>query len=751
MKYLSVCSGIEAATVAWHPLGWVPAAFSEIDDFPRAVLKHHYPDVPLHGRDRLKGETIEEYAEIAGFQTIGEDDYGSIDLLVGGTPCQSFSVAGLRKGLDDDRGNLALEFLRLAQRKRPQWVLWENVPGVLSSNKGRDFGSILGGLAELGYGFSYRILDAQYVRVDGLERAVPQRRRRVFVVGYLGDWRPAAAVLFEYESLSGNPAPRREAGQRPAPTISARTKAGGGLGTDFDLDGGLIHAPTISPALKARDFKGPSSDGDGDGAPLVTHSLRGEGFDASEDGTGRGTPIVPVHLRAESADGDFKCPACGEENAVTWYPTCEWCGWEDVRSREAIAFDCKASGRNGFAVGDISPTLRAMASKTSHQNAGGQVAAAYPIQEVGKRTGKSTTDKRAGIGIGNEDDPMMTLQAGAQHGVAYSIMPMNSNTDYKARETDVSQPLMAGGPVGGNQGGDYIANTMAVRRLMPVECERLQGFPEIIDRVRIEVWHSSDLRQIDALAATSSHKSQKHASIADASASMPHANSVAEGSCISRRGHALPVALDVLVNLERGEVLISRAERLILSVSTAEKQSASHLSMPTDDFVRLAALMTQIAVPQTLSGRVESPALTSGSSLAWIGNALVSVSGQEIEELASDAVMFTTALNDSTKFTTSPFGPNTQSLGSMQRTLSCCVTAAISSCIQSEIRAVSSYAVSVEVVRGYTAIPWRGKDPEDCPDGPRYKGLGNSMSVNCMRWIGKRIDAVTAIIKEQAA
>lgn len=130
----------------------------------------------------------------------------TINLLVGGTPCQSFSVAGLRKGLDDPRGSLMLTYLAIARRYRPLWVVWENVPGVLSSNKGRDFGTFLGGLAELGYGFAYRVLDAQYI-------GVPQRRRRVFVVGYLGDWRRAAAVLFERHSLSGNPPPRKKAGE----------------------------------------------------------------------------------------------------------------------------------------------------------------------------------------------------------------------------------------------------------------------------------------------------------------------------------------------------------------------------------------------------------------------------------------------------------------------------------------------------------------------------------------------------------
>jgi DNA (cytosine-5)-methyltransferase 1 len=191
MIYGSVCSGIEAASVAWHPLGWRASFLSEIEAFPRSVLTHHYRDTPLHG----------------DFTTIKAGQYEPIDLLVGGTPCQSFSVAGLRGGLDDERGNLALEYLRLADRLRPKWLVWENVPGVLHSNGGRDFGSILGGMVELGYGFAYRVLDAQYF-------GVAQRRRRVFVVGRLGDWRRAAAVLFERDSLSGD-----------APTFRCQDKA----------------------------------------------------------------------------------------------------------------------------------------------------------------------------------------------------------------------------------------------------------------------------------------------------------------------------------------------------------------------------------------------------------------------------------------------------------------------------------------------------------------------------------------------
>ena len=197
LRYGSVCSGVEAATVAWHPLGWEPQWFSEIEKFPSAVLAHHYPNTPNLG-------------DMTAFKEWPNDP---IDVLVGGTPCQSFSVAGLRKGLSDPRGNLMLTYLAIAAQYQPKWLVWENVPGVLSSNRGRDFGTFLGALAELGYGFAYRVLDAQYF-------GVAQRRRRVFVVGYLGDWKRAAAVLFERESLSGHPAPSRETGQKVAPTVT---------------------------------------------------------------------------------------------------------------------------------------------------------------------------------------------------------------------------------------------------------------------------------------------------------------------------------------------------------------------------------------------------------------------------------------------------------------------------------------------------------------------------------------------------
>lgn len=265
MIYGSVCSGIEAATYAWHPLGWKASFFSEIEEFPRKVLAHHYPHVPLHG----------------DFTTIKEGDYEPIKLLVGGTPCQSFSIAGLRAGLDDPRGNLMLEFGALAKRLHPKWLVWENVPGVLSSNGGKDFATFLGMLGELGYGFAYRVLDAQHF-------GVPQRRRRVFVIGCLGDFRSAASVLFERNSLQGDTTQSKGTRQEVTGTL---TRGFEDCGLDLDqIAGGAYEIRTfdyqsnceygegdVSHTLSARDYKSPTD--------LVAHAFKVRG---GCEGSGKG-------------------------------------------------------------------------------------------------------------------------------------------------------------------------------------------------------------------------------------------------------------------------------------------------------------------------------------------------------------------------------------------------------------------------------------------------------------------------------
>lgn len=320
MRFGSVCSGIEAASVAWHPLGWRASFLSEIEAFPRAVLSHHFPTVPLHG----------------DFTTIEAGQHDPIDLLVGGTPCQDFSVAGLRAGMAGDRGNLTLQFLTLARRLRPRWVVWENVPGVLSSNGGRDFGAFLGGLGELGYGWAYRTLDAQYF-------GVAQRRRRVFVVGCLGDWRRAAAVLFERHSLQGHPAPSREAGKGSAVGTLGGTSPGGGwrFGADEAAAGQLLPIGI-------------------DGQEHVGHALTAT---ATATATGRLDPNGQTFVAAYRTAGDGAVYEEGDTTAPLTTGT--------DPSASIVAFSCKDHGADAST---IAPTLRAMGHSGSHANAGGQLA-----------------------------------------------------------------------------------------------------------------------------------------------------------------------------------------------------------------------------------------------------------------------------------------------------------------------------------------------------------------------------------------
>jgi len=374
VKFGSVCSGIEAASVAWNPLGWKAQFLAEIEPFPSAVLAHHYPTVPNLG-------------DMTGFKDWPD---ATLDLLCGGTPCQSFSNAGLRAGLDDPRGQLMLTFGAIAARYRPRWLVWENVPGVLSSNGGRDFGAFLGLLGFLGYGFAYRVLDAQFVRVDGYGRAVPQRRERVFVVGCLGDWRSAAAVLLERESLRGDSAPRRSPGTRITTCLDAGPDIDGDgsrvsrlvTGVDFqncattgDLSGTLMGEAqkkagqaghgvlayggnkSTGPRDVASAHGGACGRMDFETETFVAHTLRGEGFDASEGGTGRGTPLVavPFDTTQITSASNYSNPKAGDP----CHPIAAGA------HAPAVAFGWQNAAAQGMAVDTICPTL----DKSKHPGA----------------------------------------------------------------------------------------------------------------------------------------------------------------------------------------------------------------------------------------------------------------------------------------------------------------------------------------------------------------------------------------------
>jgi DNA (cytosine-5)-methyltransferase 1 len=553
LRYIDVCSGISAPTLAWKPLGWEALCFAEIEPAPRAVLKHHYPQVPLRG----------DFTEIEG------GEYGAVDLIVGGTPCQDFSVAGQRAGLDGDRGNLTLEFSRLAYRSRSRWMVWENVPGVFSSNGGRDFGAVLatfsgrpglvfeppeGGWRNSGivepasaasFGLAWRVLDAQYF-------GVPQRRRRVFVVGYLGDWRRAAAVLFERHSLCGHPPPRREKGPGVARSLTSSTGGASAKEQQYTFvrgDGEPLNAlngegfvpEIVGQAMSSKWSKGSSGPSGDEHHNLIAHTLRGEGFDASEDGTGRGTPLVPVD-EPQDFIPDVADPLTAREQSTYTHE-----GKTGMRTRNVVAIQSVGEGekaQNGLGVSDED----AMYSLTSRD----QHAIAYGIRSDATREGEAKTPsadaegkvrlRPPGMGVHEEIAP--TLDASAPHAVCFQPRIGRNGRGY---EEDLS-PALNGADAGatsdmrpcvaftakdyGQDAGEEVAPTLrsgshdashanggvgpavaftqnqrqevrtsdvsgalnarpsekrgsgtilqatAVRRLTPRECERLQGFPD---------------------------------------------------------------------------------------------------------------------------------------------------------------------------------------------------------------------------------------------------------------------------------
>lgn len=404
--FMSVCSGIEAASVAWAGL-MRPMLLSEIDAFPRAVLEARQD--AADARKLVPADKIPLWGDFTAIrpQHLRDRGFPFPQVLIGGTPCQSFSIAGARKGLSDDRGNLALAYIRLAHALAAtghlRYAIWENVPGILSM-RDNAFGCFLGGLsgadAPLCSPFEhgrwpragmvagpkarivYRVLDAQHF-------GLAQRRARLFVVAGFGDGTNPAAILFERKGCLRHPATRQDPRENIAGTLSARASAGGGLGTDFEIGGGL----------------------------QIAHALRAEDFDASEDGTGRGTPIIPIAYGGNNTSGAIDTATARHERGG--------CGRMDFAS-ETFVFSCKDHGSD--AARNVSPTLRAMGHNESHANAGGQLAVAY-----------RTTGNDGCYETGN------------------SIGALQTGTDPSAH---------------------VLLQQYGVRRLTPIECERLQGFPD---------------------------------------------------------------------------------------------------------------------------------------------------------------------------------------------------------------------------------------------------------------------------------
>ena len=459
MRYLSVCSGIEAATAAWHPLGWDPVGFCEIEPFPSAVLAHHFPGVPNYG----------DFTQIVRDPTHPVRRQ-RVDLLVGGTPCQDFSVAGLRAGLDGKRGQLTLEFFRLAAVLNPEWIVWENVPGVLSQDGGRAFGAILGALDELGFGWAYRVLDAQYVRVDGYPRAVPQRRRRVFVVGCRGgDWERAERVLLEPEGVLGHSPPRRKA------RAGASGAAAGGAGGD----GGEGVAGTLCGLGKAA---GSATQQCAETGMLVVAGTLGSGV-----GGGGGVRLGADEVAAGHVVVDLQNTRMGSDvvgTLDTTRPTrgggqamLEAYGGNDTRGALDVATACRAKGGSGH--GDFeSETFLVQAAVEAYQQHGSNVG---PMGTLRRGNG----NEQGGVPFMVDDGVAHTLRAeghdASEDGTGRGVPLTVCSTGRGWWDESASAATLR------SQESPNKADTLTidserprgrVRRLTPLECERLQGFPE---------------------------------------------------------------------------------------------------------------------------------------------------------------------------------------------------------------------------------------------------------------------------------
>jgi DNA (cytosine-5)-methyltransferase 1 len=441
LRFGSFCSGIGAPEVAWTRLGWVPTYFAEIEPFPCAVLARHYPGVPNLG-------DITNILPRAG-------DYEmtflrSVSVLCAGTPCQAFSVAGLRGSLADERGNLSLVFCELVHAIDPLCVVWENVPGVLSTadnafgcflaglvGEGEPLISGYGGWADAGMAIgprrsaAWRVLDAQFF-------GLAQRRRRVFVVSFrTGDGLNPGAVLFEPESVQRHLAPGREAGAGVAGSLTGSLGRRGGIPDGGDTEGQLIAADSFGERDTSTCLTSHGVRLDPDTETFVCHSLGADGFDASEDGTGRGTPLVVDTL---TGNGDAHS------------------GFRDDRG--LVAYQCQ--GSNVGPMGHL---------RAGNGNETGGVPFVFDWQKGNDKDNPRPSTMNVSV------DQSQTLGSTRVPAVAFQERGREGGRNVETQE-DLAYSLTAPAGGGRRQEMNVATPTMAVRRLTPRECERLQGFPD---------------------------------------------------------------------------------------------------------------------------------------------------------------------------------------------------------------------------------------------------------------------------------
>ena len=480
MKYVSIFSGIEAATVAWHPLGWEPLAFSEIDPFPSTVLQHHYPDIP----------------NLGDITKIDWSPYvGAADIVVGGSPCQSFSVAGKREGLAGASG-LMFEYIRAVRELRPRWFVWENVPGAFTSERGEAYRQLLSEMDALGYGLAWRVLDAQFF-------GVAQRRERVFLVGSLGTMR-CAEVLFERESLSWDHQSSRQ--KRQALTEEAQERVG-----EADHDSGCLNpgetqsrrvypASGVYPTLSTRENSGQSQESvflcqtaqTGSNGKLVKQDDVMNTLDRTNSTAVAALDFNPTDVRLRYAHDDVSQTLTARAGT----------GGNQVPLVQvqplAFLYNQGAKARS-LGISEIIPTLKtdhnpvvAFASNQRDEVRELEVAGALAAQPgIKQQTYICRADGQTNAMEGENLAPTLTSHAKKDPPLIY---PVDESEEMKPVTLQIR-----GGKPGGGKGaliqhdmsvtlsthntqtlitGDHEKRDLTVRRLTPRECERLQGFPD---------------------------------------------------------------------------------------------------------------------------------------------------------------------------------------------------------------------------------------------------------------------------------
>lgn len=449
VKYVSIFSGIEAATVAWHPLGWEPLAFSEIDPFPSTVLQHHYPDIP----------------NLGDITKIDWRPYvGAADIVVGGSPCQSFSVAGKREGLAGASG-LMFEYIRAVRELRPRWFVWENVPGAFTSERGEAYRQLLSEMDALGYGLAWRVLDAQFF-------GVAQRRERVFLVGSLGTMR-CAEVLFERESLSWDHQSSRQ--KRQALTDEAQERFG-----EADHDSGCLNPgetqsrrvyPTsgVYPTLSTREKSGQSQEsvflcqtahsqstelgvGESDvmntldttnntAVAALDFKVKPVAFLYSQGAKARSLGISEISPTLKTNHNPAVAFASNQRDEVRELEVAGALAAQPGIKQQT--YICRADGQtNAMTSVDMAPTLTSHAKKDPPL--------IYPAEDS---TG--------------EDEPVTLQIHGRKPGGGKGALIQRDMS--ATLSTHNTQTLITGGRE---------KRSLTVRRLTPRECERLQGFPD---------------------------------------------------------------------------------------------------------------------------------------------------------------------------------------------------------------------------------------------------------------------------------